>query len=247
MLEQSSTPIRIAMWSGPRNISTAMMRSWGNRADTVVVDEPFYAAYLNATGIVHPMQQEVLASQSLDYAQVIKSELENHLPPGKLIQYQKHMTLHMVADIDEDWFIALRHAFLIRSPEEVVASYGIKRDSVTEDDLGYVKQKELYDKVVALHGSRPPVIDAQDVSNNPRKVLQKLCDYLAVSFDERMLNWAAGPRESDGVWAAHWYQNVEKSTEFVPHKTKELNLSKEQQWIADQSRPYYQEMYKHKI
>jgi len=247
MLEQSSTPIRIAMWSGPRNISTAMMRSWGNRADTVVVDEPFYAAYLNATGIVHPMQQEVLASQSLDYAQVIKSELENHLAPGKLIQYQKHMTLHMVADIDEDWFTALRHAFLIRSPEEVVASYGIKRDSVTEDDLGYVKQKELYDKVVALHGSRPPVIDAQDVSNNPRKVLQKLCDYLAVSFDERMLNWAAGPRASDGVWAAHWYQNVEKSTEFVAHKTKELNLSKEQQWIADQSRPYYQEMYKHKI
>ncbi len=247
MPNQALDIIRIAMWSGPRNISTAMMRSWGNRTDTDVIDEPFYAAYLNATGVVHPMQQEVLASQSLDYAHVIESELEKHLAPGKLIQYQKHMTLHMVADIDEEWFVALRHAFLIRNPDEVVASYGLKRDSVTADDLGYVKQKQLYDKVVALQGSRPPVIDAKDVANNPKEVLRKLCECLDVSFDERMLRWAAGPRASDGVWAAHWYQNVEKSTEFVPYKNKPLNLSKEQQWIADQSRPFYQEMYKHRI
>lgn len=247
MANQAASPIRIAMWSGPRNISTAMMRSWGNRKDTTVIDEPFYAAYLNATGIVHPMQQEVLASQSWDYAQVIKSELQNRLPPEKHIQYQKHMTLHMVADIDEDWFASLRHAFLIRSPDEVVASYGVKRESIAAGDLGYVKQKELYDKVVALQGSKPPVIDAKDVSNNPKRVLQKLCESLGVSFDECMLRWAAGPRSSDGVWAPHWYQNVEKSTEFVPHKTKRLNLNKEQQWIADQRRPYYQEMYKHRI
>ncbi len=247
MIETSPDPVRVAMWSGPRNISTAMMRSWESRDDTTVVDEPFYAAYLTATGIVHPMQAEVLASQSSNWPEVIKRELEADLALGKTIQYQKHMTQHMVADIDEDWFLSLNHAFLIRSPEAVVASYGIKRESVTADDIGFAKQKELYDKVVALTGCRPPVIDARDVLCNPRNVLGQLCEALGVVFDENMLRWVAGPRESDGVWAAHWYQNVEKSTGFAPYQPKQITLSKEQQRVADQSRPYYQEMYEKRI
>jgi hypothetical protein len=244
---QQAMPIRIAMWSGPRNISTAMMRSWESRADTAVVDEPFYAAYLTATGMVHPMQREVLASQSSDWSEVIKNELQNELLAGQSIQYQKHMTQHMVTDLDHDWFSSLRHAFLIRSPEQVVASYGVKRESITADDIGFAKQKELYDKVVELSGQKPPVIDARDVLTNPASALQKLCDALGVAFDQNMLSWSAGPRESDGVWAAHWYHNVEKSTGFAPYQAKQIKLSKQQQWVADQSRPYYQEMFKERI
>ena len=247
MLRQPSKTIRIAMWSGPRNISTAMMRSWGNRDDTVVIDEPFYAAYLNATGIVHPMQQEVLASQSKKFSQVIKTELENRLPQDKFIHYQKHMTQHMVTDIDEAWFSSLRHAFLIRNPEEVVASYGVKRESICQDDLGFAKQKELYDKVVSIQGRKPPVVDARDVSNDPEGVLHKLCECLGVPFAQSMLNWSAGPRDSDGVWARHWYQNVEKSTGFLPFKNKQTKLTKEQKLMADRCQPYYQEMYKDRI
>jgi hypothetical protein len=235
------------MWSGPRNISTAMMRSWESRADTAVVDEPFYAAYLRSTGMVHPMQREVLASQSSDCSEVIKHELQNELAVGQSIQYQKHMTQHMVTDLDHDWFSSLRHAFLIRSPEQVVASYGVKRESITTDDIGFAKQKELYDKVVALSGQKPPVIDAKDVLSNPAGVLQKLCDALDVVFDQNMLNWSAGPRESDGVWADHWYHNVEKSTGFAPYQVKQIELSKQQQRVADQSRPFYLEMYKERI
>ncbi len=247
MTNQTPPPIRIAMWSGPRNISTAMMRCWDSRADTAVVDEPFYAAYLTATGIVHPMQREVLASQSSDWAEVIKSQLENDLAAGQTIQYQKHMTQHMVAELDQDWFSSLRHAFLIRSPEQVVASYGVKRESVTADDIGFAKQKELYDKVVAINGHKPPVIDAKDVLINPRKVLLKLCAALGVVFDENMLSWPAGPRQSDGAWAPHWYHNVEKSTEFAPYQAKPVDLNKQQQRVVDQSRPYYEEMYSHRI
>ncbi|MBL4670926.1 MAG: hypothetical protein JKX81_01600 [Arenicella sp.] len=247
MTKQKPAPIRIAMWSGPRNISTAMMRSWESRADTAVVDEPFYAAYLTATGIMHPMQSEVLASQSSDYSEVIKNELQNELVAGQSIQYQKHMTQHMVTDLDYDWFSSLRHAFLIRSPEQVVASYGVKRESITADDIGFAKQKEIYDKVVALSGQKPPVIDARDVLTNPANVLQKLCDALNVAFDHNMLSWSAGPRDSDGVWAAHWYHNVEESTGFASYQAKQIDLSKQQQRVADQSRPYYQEMYKERI
>jgi len=242
-----AAPVRIAMWSGPRNISTAMMRSWESRADTAVVDEPFYAAYLSATGIVHPMQSEVLASQSSNWSEVIKNELQNELLLGQSIQYQKHMTQHIVTDLEHDWFASLRHAFLIRSPEQVVASYGVKRESITADDIGFAKQKEIYDKVVALSGRKPPVVDAKDVLSDPANVLQKLCHALGVEFDRNMLSWSAGPRDSDGVWAAHWYQNVEKSTGFAPYTAKQLELSKQQQRVADQSRPYYQEMYKERI
>jgi hypothetical protein len=244
MPDTQTAVIRIAMWSGPRNISTAMMRSWENRGDTSVVDEPFYAAYLNATGIIHPMQKEVLASQSSDWATVVESALNADLSFGETIQYQKHMTQHMVSNIDEDWFASLRHAFLIRSPEEVVASYGVKRDLVTANDLGFAKQKELYDKVVALSDRKPPVIDSRDVLADPKNTLSYLCDGVGVPFDEAMLAWPAGSRDSDGAWAPHWYQNVEKSTGFSPYQNKVINLSKEQQRVADECRPYYEAMCK---
>ncbi|MEM7358413.1 MAG: HAD family hydrolase [Pseudomonadota bacterium] len=237
---------RIAMWSGPRNLSTAMMRSWENRADTAVIDEPFYACFLTHSGIRHPMQEEVLASQPHDWQAVIQQDLSGELGPGQNIQYQKQMTHHMISEIDQAWFASLRHAFLIRHPADVVSSYSEKRESVNADDIGFRKQKVLYDLAVML-GDTPPVIDAADVLKNPRDCLSQLCIHLGVEFDENMLHWPAGPRESDGAWAPHWYHNVEKSTGFAPFKKKQVSLSQQEQAVVDECLPYYEAMYEQRI
>lgn len=240
-------PVRIAMWSGPRNISTAMMRSWENRADTVVVDEPFYACYLRATGIVHPMQQAVLASQSADWQRVIDTQLQAPLASHATIQYQKHMTQHMVGDIDRAWFNSLSHAFLIRHPAEVVASYGVKRESVTADDIGFERQNTLYQMAQQAGFEKIPVIDSKDVLRNPETTLIKLCDALGVAFDAAMLKWPAGPRDSDGVWAPHWYQSVQRSTKFAGYVEKEISLNSAQQKVVDECLPYYHAMYERRL
>lgn len=242
-----TAPRRIAMWSGPRNISTAMMRSWENRSDTQVVDEPFYACYLNATGIVHPMQDEVLASQSADWNNVINDVLESDLARGESIQYQKHMTQHMVADIDQRWFNSLTHAFLIRHPAEVVASYGVKRDTVSADDIGFELQNTLFQMALDAGFENIPVIDSKDILEFPKLMLTKLCKALGVPFDEAMLAWPAGRRESDGAWAPHWYQSVESSTGFAPYNPKTVELSKEQQKVVKECLPYYESMYAHRL
>ena len=242
----SDSVIRIAMWSGPRNISTAMMRAWENRADCDVVDEPFYACYLSKTGIVHPMQDEVLASQEQEWQAVIDGELSKPLKQGVTLQYQKHMTQHMVEDVDSNWFATLRHAFLIRHPAEVVFSYAKKRDSVTAEDIGFKRQRELFDQVCAL-GATPPVIESNDVLRDPENMLSKLCQALQVDFDQSMLAWPRGQRDSDGVWAAHWYQNVEKSTGFAPYTPRDIELSPEQQRVVDQCLDDYQALAQHKL
>lgn len=238
---------RVAMWSGPRNISTAMMRSWENRADTDVVDEPFYACYLKQTGIVHPMQEEVLASQSSSWQNVIENVLQSPLNEDACIQYQKHMTQHMVNKIDPVWFNSLTHAFLIRHPAEVVASYGIKRDSVTADDVGFELQNTLFQMAMDAGFKNIPVIDSKDVLANPEGVLKKLCNALDVPFDTAMLTWPAGTRDSDGAWAPHWYQNVEKSIGFGPYKEKTIELDADQQKVVDECLPFYEAMYQHRL
>ncbi|NND00090.1 MAG: HAD family hydrolase [Gammaproteobacteria bacterium] len=239
-------PTRIAMWSGPRNISTAMMRAWENRADTNVVDEPFYACYLTATEIRHPMQTEILASQSSDWHEVIEHQLQSPLTDGATIQYQKHMTHHMVADIDDDWFATVQHAFLIRHPAEVVASYSEKRETVNAGDLGFARQQQLYDAALAL-GVQPAVVDAADVLGNPENLLRQLCQQLGVAFSNDMLRWPAGHRSSDGVWAPHWYGNVEKSTGFAPHRRKHLTLDHAAQKVVDECLPYYQALFANRL
>ena len=244
---KSDGVIRVAMWSGPRNISTAMMRAWENRADTSVVDEPFYACFLTATGIIHPMQEEVLASQSSDWDTVIRTELSKPLNPGEKLQYQKHMTQHMVAEIDGTWFTSLKHAFLIRHPAGVVASYSQKRESVTADDIGFAKQKELYDLTCSLTDQSPPIIDARDVLTDPKNMLSKLCGSLGVPFSQEMLKWPSGRRDSDGVWAPHWYHNVEQSTGFGPYRDDDVNLTNAEQEIVDQCLPYYQFLYDRRL
>lgn len=203
--------IRIAMWSGPRNISTAMMRSWEARADTAVVDEPFYAAYLAETGIEHPMRAEIMVSQSTRWAEVAAACASDGSAP---IVFQKHMSQHMVPAAPLAWMGSVRHAFLIRPPAEVAASFKAKYDAMRVEDLGFHRQADLFDHITRLTGRAPPVIEARDVLENPDGLLRALCAALDVSFDPAMLSWAPGRRSTDGVWATHWYANVEKSTGF---------------------------------
>ena len=239
--------IRIAMWSGPRNISTAMIRSFENRDDTAVIDESFYAAYLAASGSVHPMQEEVLAAQPQDWRDVV-ARLLGPAPKNRLIWYQKHMTHHMWPAFGRDWLANMRNAFLIRAPEEVLASYLQKRGEASLMDIGFVQQRELFEQEADRLGHAPPVVEGRDVLADPRGTLAKLCDALGIPFSEKMLSWPAGRRDSDGVWAPAWYDAVEKSTGFAKPDNRETpKLSHELQRIADEARPHYERLVRFKL
>ena len=206
--------MRIAMWSGPRNLSTAMMYSFAARGDCAVWDEPFYGAYLALTGADHPMRAEVLAGVECDPDKIIARKTGS-IPAGLPHFYFKSMTHHMVPGIPRDWFADVTHVFLIRHPARVIASYLAKRENPTEDDLGFRQQVEIFDEVTTLTGHMPLVIDATDVRANPREKLGKLCDALGLPFTEAMLTWPAGGCPEDGPWAPHWYGSVWKSTGFA--------------------------------
>jgi hypothetical protein len=238
----SLEPVRIAMWSGPRNISTAMMRSFGARSDTAVVDEPFYAAYLAATGIIHPMRSEVLASQPHDWREVAASLL-GAVPGGKSVFYQKHMTHHMLPEFGRDWMSDVRNAFLIRDPAAVLASYVRKRGEVNLSDIGIVQQRELFDREANRIGVAPPVVEGADVLANPSRVLAKLCAALGIEYHASMLSWPPGRRDTDGAWAPAWYNAVEQSTGFeAPQASSSTELPDELRRIAEEARPYYEAM-----
>jgi hypothetical protein len=239
--------LRIAMWSGPRNISTAMMRSFENRPDTAVVDEPFYAAYLAQTGLDHPMRKEVLASQPNDW-RVVEAMLLGPPPGNAPIFYQKHMTHHMLPEIGTAWMAACCNVFLIRRPENVVASYHEKRSEISLVDIGVVRQVELFEQEAERLGRAPPVIDSADISASPEPMLRALCAAIAIPFNERMLSWPKGRRTSDGVWAPAWYDQVEQSTGFVRKKKGEPPiLPPDLAAIAEQARPYYERIARWKI
>ncbi|MEM9098215.1 MAG: hypothetical protein AAGC79_06785 [Pseudomonadota bacterium] len=235
--------IRIAMWSGPRNISTAMMRAWENRADCQVMDEPFYGAYLAETGIAHPMRDEILASMETDWTRVADHCATGDQAP---LIYQKHMCQHMIAAAPLDWMAACRHAFLIRPPAEVAASFSAKYEGLTAEDLGFRRQAELFDHVCQITGEAPPVLEARDVLTAPEVTLRSLCDKLAVPFDPAMLAWPAGRRETDGVWAAHWYGAVERSTGFAPPRPA-AKAPAELSAIITACQPHYEAMRRHRL
>ncbi len=243
-----SKPIRIAMWSGPRNISTAMMRAFENRGDTAVIDEPFYACFLSITGRTdHPYREEVLKALPMDWREVVKGLL-GPVPGSKPIYYSKQMLHHMVEPIGFDWIKHCRNAFLIRDPEEVVASYFEKIEGMTLADIGIVRQAELFERECQRLGMAPPVIDARDVQENPRELLTALCAGLGIPFTEKMLHWPPGPRASDGVWAPYWYANVERSTGFsAPAEKKHVYPGGRLKAIADAARPFYQRLAAHKL
>jgi hypothetical protein len=238
--------VRIAMWSGPRNISTAMMRAFENRADTVVTDEPLYGYYLLKTGLDHPGRAEVIAAQETDWRRVAAA-LTGPVPGGRPVWYQKHMTHHLLPEIGRDWLAALTNCFLIRDPREVLASYVRTRAQPTLADLGVVQQAELFEQVRARTGAVPPVLDARDVLGNPRRLLGLLCAAIDIPFSERMLAWPAGPRPSDGVWARHWYASVWRSTGFQPYRPPAAPLPESLQPLADACAPCYRRLHAHRL
>lgn len=229
---------RIAMWSGPRNISTAMMRSWENRKDCSVVDEPFYAYYLQQTQSPHPMFTEILQAQNSHYAELAKQMSEG--PCQTPLQYQKHMTHHMLAGCDMSWTVHLKHCFLIRDPAYVVNSYTKSRGVCSAEDIGIKRQYQLYKEISSITQQAIPVVDSLSVLQNPIQQMQKICHALDVDFDLLMLNWPSGKRDSDGVWASHWYKSVEKSTGFAFVETPEISLSEKQLEVVEEVTPYYQ-------
>jgi hypothetical protein len=231
---------RIAMWSGPRNISTAMMRSFEARGDTAVTDEPFYAAYLHRTGIDHPLRDAVIASQSIDPG-AVAAALVGPVPGGKPIWYQKHMTLHLVDGFERDWMSQVLNAFLIRDPSAVLASYAAKRTDVTLADLGFVQQRRLFEREAERLAAAPPVVDAADILANPARTLERLCRALGIEYSASMLAWPPGPRKTDGVWAPAWYHSVERSTGFEARRPDSAGaLPPSLQRLADEAQPHYE-------
>lgn len=233
----------IAMWSGPRNISTAMMYSFANRDDCTVWDEPFYAWYLDTTGFEHPMGDEVISSGVSDAAMVIK-QCSDEQPN---LFYQKHMTQHMLPELDRTWLSNVKNAFLIRSPEKVLASYVQKRQEVTLAEIGYTQQLEIFNLIADQTGKAPPVIDTDKFLANPVKQLQKLCQALDIPYTNKMLSWPAGPKKFDGVWANHWYNAAHKSIRFSKPKAKEINLPDHLQKICDSAQTTYKELRRHSL
>lgn len=240
------TTLRIAMWSGPRNISTAMMRAFENRDDTLVCDEPFYAHYLQATGAPHPGAEEIIAVQRTDWRAVV-GQITAELPAGKSVFYQKHMTHHLLPHIDRDWFAGMTHCFLIRDPAEVVASYIQRLPNITAADVGMHQQAEIFDFVAERSGNIPPVLDARDVLRNPEKLLRLLCEALQIPFSKRMLGWPAGERDSDGPWGKYWYDSVWKSTGFTAYRAKTEALPESVTPLVEECRPIYRRLYQHRL
>jgi hypothetical protein len=237
---------RIAMWSGPRNLSTAMMRSFGSRSDTFVSDEPFYGCFLKTTGADHPMRDEVIAAMDCDWASVMES-LRGEPPDSRPIWYQKHMWHHMAGPIGYDDFQGFTHAFLIREPGRMIASYLRKRESAAFENFGLDRQAEFFEREADRLGAPPPVIDANDVLTDPEGTLAKLCRAIGIPWDPAMVSWAPGRRATDGPWAPHWYAVVEKSTGFGPPETDPVDLPVEARCLADRCRPFYERLAEHRL
>ncbi|NNE40851.1 MAG: HAD family hydrolase [Marinicaulis sp.] len=237
--------IRISMFSGPRNISTTMMRAFENRADTIVHDEPFYAAYLSESGAQHPMRQAILDTQPHAREDVV-ANLEKNPTDGENISFEKNIAFHFAKYDDDDWLKGVRIIQLIRDPRAMVASYANKYDDVAPIIDNLTVQRRIFDFAEA-NGQPTPVVDASDMLKAPKAMLRALCSALDIRFDEAMLNWPAGRRDSDGVWGAHWYDAVEKSTGFQPYLEREIHLSGAHEEIAEACRPDYEFFYARRI
>ena len=231
--------VRIAMWSGPRNISTAMLRAFENRADTFVWDEPFYAHYLAETGLNHAMAADIIAAYETDW-RAVAARAVGPVPEGKALFYQKHMTHHVLPHMDLDWLDGLTNAFLIRNPARVLPSYIDKRAEVTLEDLGLPQQQRLFETVRQRTGMVPAVLDADDVLADPKAMLRALCRITGIAFDDAMLSWPAGRRDSDGLWAAHWYGAVEQSTHFMTPSEAARAVPDHLVDLLAAAEPYYQ-------
>ncbi|WP_149754701.1 sulfotransferase-like domain-containing protein [Roseivivax sediminis] len=237
--------MRIEMWSGPRNLSTAMMYAFGNRADMHVVDEPFYAAYLAETGYAHPMRQEILAAQPQDPDAVI-DQLTAPAPDGSPHRYHKHMAQHMTPSVPRDWIAGGVNVFLLRHPARVVASFGAKYPDPALADIGFAQQAELHDRLIGAGGA-PVVIDSHDIRAAPELMLRRLCEAIGLAFDPAMLAWPAGGHANDGVWAPVWYGSVHSSTGFAGPEGPLPELDGAGAELADAAMPAYRYLAAKKI
>jgi len=222
------------------------MRAWGNRPDTFVIDEPFYACYLKATGKKHPGADEVIAVGETNWRKVIV-HLTGSIPRNKQIFFQKHMTHHLLPEIEREWLGTMTNCFLIRDPREVIASYIKKRENPALEDLGFVQQMEIFDFVCDRTKARPPVVDAKDVLENPERMLRLLCDAVGIEFSEWMLSWASGIRETDGIWAKYWYTEVARSTSFRPYRKRDHDVPERLRKTYDRCREYYEQLYQYRL
>jgi len=237
---------RIGMWSGPRNISTALMRSFENRSDTAVIDEPFYAYFLNETGIKHPIYKEVIQNYDTSWRNV-SNALIGPVPNDKNIWYQKLMTHHWVENAPLDWLEKIHNCFLIRNPKQVIISYLKIHNDITPELIGLPQQLHIFNAVIKNTNKIPIVISSEDILENPKLMLSRLCDLLDIPFSNQMLKWPKGNRKSDGIWGKYWYENVVQTTSFNKPEYRDekfpdkfLNLLKECMY-------YYKEMEQHKI
>lgn len=237
---------RINMWSGPRNISTAVMYSFAQRPGSKVVDEPFYAHYLLQSGAEHPGRDEVLESQPKDAARVIRNLLAHN--SEKDLLFLKNMAHHMVnMDAVLDKLIRrFQHVFLIRDPAEMLLSLNKTLANPTLRDTAYNRQLELFNKVKS-ESTTPAVIDAKELLKNPKHVLSELCRRLNIPFFETMLSWEAGPLPADGIWAKYWYNNVHQSTGFKPYVPKQEDIPERLKPLYEKCKPMYQQMFVHAI
>ncbi|UWQ62521.1 HAD family hydrolase [Leisingera caerulea] len=232
--------MRIAMWSGPRNLSTAMMYAFGNRGDCAVVDEPFYAAYLAMTGLDHPMRSEILDSQPQD-PETVAEALLGPVPGTMPHYYQKHMTQHMIPGVPRDWMREAVNVFLIRHPARVIASYAAKRENPTLEDIGFRQQAELFE-LARGWGQMPVVMDCHDIRENPAVKLEQLCEAIGIPYSPKMLSWPKGGHKDDGVWAEHWYGAVWNSTGFAGAEGPLPEVPEELQPVLQAAMPYYKQM-----
>ena len=238
--------MRIAMWSGPRNLSTAMMYAFAARGDCAVWDEPFYAAYLAATGIDHPMRDVIIATHEPD-PDMVAVTCKGPIPQGQSLFYQKHMTQHMIPGFDRGFMQDCVNVFLIRHPARVVASYAKKREGPRLEDIGFVQQAELFQQVADQLGHAPLVIDSADIRANPKRALTTLCAALEIPFTKAMLRWPAGPKTYDGVWASHWYGAVHNSTGFDGAEGPPPTLEGSYAALVDDAMCYYQQLAAYRI
>ncbi|WP_428513793.1 HAD family hydrolase [Roseovarius sp.] len=237
--------MRIAMWSGPRNLSTAMMYSFAARGDCAVIDEPFYAAYLTMTGLEHPMRDEIIASQPSEPAEVVAG-LMGSIPRRKQHFYHKHMAQHMIDGVPRDWIRDVVNVFLIRHPARVVASFSAKYEKPTLDDIGFRQQAELFDQVKALDGD-PVVIDSADIRRDPEGHLRSLCERIGLDWTPDMLHWPEGGHADDGVWASHWYGAVHGSSGFAPAEGDVPELTGWKAELSAAAMPYYEALRAHSV
>lgn len=242
MTESQNITTRIAMWSTPRSLSTALMRSWESRSDTIVVDEPLHGVFIKLGNWQYEGREEVIEKCETDWKKVIKSLLAP-LPEGKKVYYQKHLVHH--TDFDEialDWIYNLDNCFLVRNPREIISSYLKKWPDIT-GDLGFAQMLKIFRLVKENKGKIPPVIDAQDLQTKPKETLTKLCEYLGIAFSESMLSWKKGKREKDGPWTKRgWYDNVSKSSSFKPYKKRDISIPAEYEKLCKEAEEVYNEL-----